>query len=64
MPYVWIVELSFLRADIVEGNFKVPIDDHLWTGLNGPVRIIDKLGRVGLQVTNPVRLLSLRPQRR
>jgi len=38
----------------VEGNFKVHIDDYVWIGLNGLVKLIDKLGGVNLQVTNPV----------
>jgi LCP family protein required for cell wall assembly len=38
----------------VEGNFKVHIDDYVWIGLNGLVNLINKLGGVNLQVTNPV----------
>jgi LCP family protein required for cell wall assembly len=38
----------------VEGNFKVHIDDYVWIGLNGLVKLIDKLGGVNVQVTNPV----------
>ena len=38
----------------VEANFKVQVDDYVWIGLNGLVRLIDKLGGVNLQVTNPV----------
>jgi LCP family protein required for cell wall assembly len=38
----------------VESNFKVQIDDYVWIGLNGLVKLIDKLGGVNLQVTNPV----------
>ena len=38
----------------VESNFKVHIDDYVWIGLNGLVKLIDKLGGVNLQVTNPV----------
>jgi LCP family protein required for cell wall assembly len=38
----------------VESNFKVHIDDYVWIGLNGLVHLIDKLGGVNLQVTNPV----------
>ncbi|HEV2139867.1 MAG TPA: LCP family protein [Candidatus Dormibacteraeota bacterium] len=38
----------------VETNFKVHIDDYVWIGLNGLVKLIDKLGGVNLQVTNPV----------
>ena len=39
---------------VVESNFKVHIDDYVWIGLNGLVRLIDMLGGVNLQVTNPV----------
>jgi len=38
----------------VESNFKVHIDDYVWIGLNGLVHLINKLGGVDLQVTNPV----------
>ena len=38
----------------VESNFKVHVDDYVWIGLNGLVHLIDKLGGVNLQVTNPV----------
>jgi LCP family protein required for cell wall assembly len=38
----------------VEANFKVQVDDYVWIGLNGLVKLIDKLGGVNLQVTNPV----------
>ena len=38
----------------VESNFKVHIDDYVWIGLNGLVNLINKLGGVNLQVTNPV----------
>ncbi len=40
--------------DAVQSTFKVHIDDYVWIGLNGLVRLIDKLGGVNLQVTNPV----------
>jgi LCP family protein required for cell wall assembly len=40
--------------DAVQSNFKVHIDDYVWIGLNGLVKLIDKLGGVNLQVTNPV----------
>jgi len=39
---------------VVESNFKVHVDDYVWIGLNGLVKLIDKLGGVNLQVTNPV----------
>lgn len=38
----------------VESNFQVPVDDYVWIGLNGLVKLIDKLGGVNIQVTNPV----------
>jgi len=38
----------------VESNFKVHIDDYVWIGLNGLVHLINKLGGVDIQVTNPV----------
>ena len=38
----------------VESNFKVHVDDYVWIGLNGLVKLIDKLGGVDVQVTNPV----------
>ena len=40
--------------DAVQANFKVHIDDYVWIGLNGLVKVIDKLGGVNVQVTNPV----------
>jgi len=39
---------------VVESNFKVHVDDYVWIGLNGLVKLIDMLGGVNLQVTNPV----------
>jgi LCP family protein required for cell wall assembly len=38
----------------VEGNFKVHVDDYVWIGLNGLVKLVDQLGGVNLFVTNPV----------
>jgi LCP family protein required for cell wall assembly len=38
----------------VESNFKVHIDDYVWIGLNGLVKLIDQIGGVNLFVTNPV----------
>lgn len=38
----------------VERDFKVHIDDYAWIGLEGLVKLIDKLGGVDVQVTNPV----------
>ena len=40
--------------DAVESNFKVHVDDYVWIGLAGLVKVIDKLGGVNVQVTNPV----------
>jgi len=39
---------------VVESNFKVHVDDYVWIGLNGLVKLIDMLGGVNIQVTNPV----------
>ncbi|HET7421034.1 MAG TPA: LCP family protein [Candidatus Dormibacteraeota bacterium] len=39
---------------VVESNFKVHIDDYVWIGLNGLVHLIDRLGGVDMQITNPV----------
>src|SRR5438034_1053784 len=41
-------------VDAVQNTFKVHIDDYVWIGLNGLVKLIDRLGGVNLQVTNPV----------
>lgn len=38
----------------VERDFKVHIDDYAWIGLEGLVKLIDRLGGVDVQVTNPV----------
>jgi LCP family protein required for cell wall assembly len=38
----------------VESNFKVHVDDYVWIGLNGLVKLIDQLGGVDVVVTNPV----------
>jgi len=38
----------------VESTFRVHIDDYVWIGLDGLVKLIDKLGGVNIQVTNPV----------
>jgi LCP family protein required for cell wall assembly len=40
--------------DAVQSNFKIHVDDYVWIGLNGLVNVINKLGGVDLQVTNPV----------
>ena len=45
---------SQAAIDAVQANFKIHIDDYVWIGLNGLVKLIDKLGGVNLQVTNPV----------
>ncbi|HEX7263671.1 MAG TPA: LCP family protein [Candidatus Dormibacteraeota bacterium] len=38
----------------VESNFKVHIDDYVWIGLEGLVRLVNDLGGVDMLVTNPV----------
>jgi LCP family protein required for cell wall assembly len=38
----------------VESNFHVSIDDYIWIGLEGLIKVIDTLGGVNLVVTNPV----------
>jgi LCP family protein required for cell wall assembly len=40
--------------DAVGSNFKVHIDEYVWIGLNGLVKIIDQLGGVNIFVGNPV----------
>lgn len=40
--------------DAVQSNFKVHVDDYVWIGLNGLVKLIDQLGGVDVVVTNPV----------
>lgn len=39
---------------VVEKNFHVQIDDYVWIGLEGLIKLIDTLGGVDLEVTNPV----------
>jgi LCP family protein required for cell wall assembly len=38
----------------VESNFRVHVDDYVWIGLNGLVKLIDQIGGVNVFVTNPV----------
>jgi LCP family protein required for cell wall assembly len=38
----------------VASNFRVHVDDYVWIGLNGLVKLIDQLGGVDVVVTNPV----------
>jgi LCP family protein required for cell wall assembly len=38
----------------VESSFHVRIDDYIWIGLAGLIKLIDALGGVNLVVTNPV----------
>ena len=38
----------------VESNFQVHIDDYVWIGLEGLVRLVDELGGVDMLITNPV----------
>ncbi|HKV86823.1 MAG TPA: LCP family protein [Candidatus Dormibacteraeota bacterium] len=40
--------------DAVQRNFRVHVDDYVWIGLNGLVKLIDQLGGVNVLVTNPV----------
>lgn len=40
--------------DAVQSNFQVHVDDYVWIGLNGLVKLIDQLGGVDVMVTNPV----------
>jgi LCP family protein required for cell wall assembly len=52
----WAYQLGGAQGAIaaVESNFKVHIDDYVWIGLNGLVKVIDQLGGVNVVVTNPV----------
>jgi LCP family protein required for cell wall assembly len=38
----------------VENNFNVHIDDYVWVGLEGLIKLIDLVGGVDVTVTNPV----------
>ncbi|HEX6547419.1 MAG TPA: LCP family protein [Candidatus Dormibacteraeota bacterium] len=38
----------------VESNFHVKVDDYVWVGLQGLVNVINKLGGVDVNVSNPV----------
>ena len=38
----------------VQNNFHVHIDDYVWIGLKGLVKLIDSMGGVNIVVTNPV----------
>ena len=38
----------------VQQNFKVHVDDYVWIGLKGLIKVIDTMGGVNLVVTNPV----------
>ncbi len=38
----------------VESNFQVHVDDYVWIGLQGLVKVIDRLGGVDVNVINPV----------
>ena len=52
----WAYRIGGPQAAIatVERDFKVHIDDYAWIGLEGLVKLIDRLGGVDVQVTNPV----------
>jgi LCP family protein required for cell wall assembly len=39
---------------VVETDFRVHIDDYVWIGLKGLIKLIDSLGGVDLMITNPV----------
>jgi LCP family protein required for cell wall assembly len=41
-------------VDVVQTDFHVHVDDYVWVGLKGLVKLIDSLGGVNLNVTNPV----------
>jgi LCP family protein required for cell wall assembly len=44
---------SLARAT-VEQNFKIPIHYYAWVGLNGLVRVVDRVGGVDIDVLHPV----------
>ena len=39
---------------VVESNFKVHVDDYVWIGLKGLIKIIDLVGGVDVPTSNPV----------
>ena len=39
---------------VVQSNFHVHVDDYVWIGLKGLVKLIDAMGGVNLEITNPV----------
>jgi LCP family protein required for cell wall assembly len=41
-------------VSVVESNFHVHIDDYVWIGLEGLIKLIDAMGGVNLEITNPV----------
>jgi LCP family protein required for cell wall assembly len=43
-----------MAVSTVERNFKVHIDEYVWIGLKGLIRLIDRLGGVDLITSNPV----------
>jgi LCP family protein required for cell wall assembly len=43
-----------LAISAVEANFHVHVDDYAWIGLNGLVKLIDRIGGVDMMLTNPV----------
>ena len=38
----------------VQDNFKIHVDDYVWIGLKGLISLIDRMGGVDVDVTNPV----------
>ena len=41
-------------VSVVESNFHVHVDDYAWIGLEGLIKLIDAMGGVNLEITNPV----------
>ena len=43
-----------LAAETVETNFHIKVDDYVWVGLKGLIHLIDRMGGVDVNITNPV----------
>lgn len=43
-----------LAIETVETNFHIKIDDYVWVGLKGLIHLIDRMGGVDVNITNPV----------